>query len=149
VAWSSIVPEWSITDTRGQCARVDCASEAVARGLCNPHYRALWRKAGGALQQIEPPTPKRRVGRRSIFVNPADQDMSWQDHGNCLGLDPDLFFPERGASTREAKEVCRGCVVRETCLEYALATGEKHGIWGGMSDRERRRIRKQRQESSA
>ena len=69
---------------------------------------------------------------------------SWQDLANCLGVDPDLFFPERGASTREAKEVCRGCVVREDCLEYALANGEKFGIWGGMSERERRRIRRQR-----
>lgn len=69
---------------------------------------------------------------------------SWQDFANCLGVDPDLFFPERGASTREAKEVCRGCVVREECLEYALGNGEKFGIWGGMSERERRRIRRQR-----
>ena len=71
-------------------------------------------------------------------------DKSWQDFANCLGVDPDLFFPERGASTREAKEVCRGCVVREECLEYALANGEKFGIWGGLSERERRRIRRQR-----
>jgi len=68
----------------------------------------------------------------------------WQENANCLGVDPDLFFPERGASTREAKEVCRGCVVREDCLEYALVHGEKFGIWGGMSERERRRIRRAR-----
>ena len=72
------------------------------------------------------------------------EDKSWQDMANCLGVDPDLFFPERGASTREAKEVCKGCVVRDDCLEYALAKGEKFGIWGGMSERERRRIRRQR-----
>ena len=71
------------------------------------------------------------------------EDRTWQDDANCLGVDPDLFFPERGASTREAKEVCRGCVVREECLEYALANGEKFGIWGGLSERERRRIRRQ------
>ena len=68
----------------------------------------------------------------------------WQAKANCMGVDPDLFFPERGASTREAKEVCRGCVVREDCLEYALAHGEKVGIWGGLSERERRRIRRSR-----
>lgn len=68
----------------------------------------------------------------------------WQEMANCLGVDPDLFFPERGASTREAKDVCRGCVVQGECLEYALANGEKFGIWGGMSERERRRIRRQR-----
>ena len=71
-------------------------------------------------------------------------ESEWQDSANCLGVDPDLFFPERGASTREAKDVCRGCVVRVDCLEYALANGEKFGIWGGMSERERRRIRRQR-----
>ena len=69
---------------------------------------------------------------------------SWQAFANCLGVDPDLFFPERGASTKEAKQVCQGCVVREDCLEYALANGEKFGIWGGLSERERRRIRRQR-----
>ena len=72
------------------------------------------------------------------------EEKGWQDLANCLGVDPDLFFPESGASTREAKEVCRGCVVRADCLEYALANGEKFGIWGGMSERERRRIRRQR-----
>ena len=71
-------------------------------------------------------------------------DRSWQARANCLGVDPDLFFPERGASTREAKEVCRGCEVRMECLEYALIHGEKFGIWGGLSERERRRIRRQR-----
>jgi WhiB family redox-sensing transcriptional regulator len=68
----------------------------------------------------------------------------WKSRANCMGVDPDLFFPERGMSTREAKEVCRGCVVREDCLEYALANGEKFGIWGGLSERERRRIRRAR-----
>jgi WhiB family redox-sensing transcriptional regulator len=72
------------------------------------------------------------------------ETTGWQDLANCLGVDPDLFFPERGASTREAKEVCKGCVVRGDCLEYALANGEKFGIWGGLSERERRRIRRQR-----
>lgn len=80
-----------------------------------------------------------RIGRKHIML-----DTSWQEFSNCLGVDPDLFFPERGASTREAKEVCRGCIVKDDCLEFALANGEKFGIWGGMSERERRRIRRQR-----
>ena len=76
----------------------------------------------------------------------GDVDLAsrWQERANCLGVDPDLFFPERGASTREAKGVCRGCEVRLECLEYALAQGEKFGIWGGLSERERRRVRRQR-----
>jgi len=71
-------------------------------------------------------------------------ERRWQEEANCLGVDPDLFFPERGASTREAKAVCRSCEVRAECLEYALAHGEKFGIWGGLSERERRRVRRQR-----
>ena len=71
-------------------------------------------------------------------------EAGWQLEANCLGVDPDLFFPERGASTKEAKAVCKGCVVREDCLEFALQNGEKFGIWGGLSERERRRIRRQR-----
>ena len=74
----------------------------------------------------------------------GEEEKSWQTKSNCMGVDPDLFFPERGASTREAKEVRRGCVVREECLEYALSNGEKFGIWGGMSERERRRLRRAR-----
>ena len=77
-------------------------------------------------------------------MNETDEDKSWQMLSNCLGVDPDLFFPERGASTKDAKAVCQGCVVREDCLEYALTNREKFGIWGGMSERERRRIRRQR-----
>ena len=79
-----------------------------------------------------------------LFRKYPEEERRWQERANCLGVDPDLFFPERGASTREAKEVCRGCVVREDCLEFALDNGEKFGIWGGLSERERRRIRRAR-----
>lgn len=87
---------------------------------------------------------KREGGQMKLPVATDPDDRTWQDYANCLGVDPDLFFPERGASTREAKEVCRGCIVRAQCLEYALVNSEKFGIWGGMSERERRRIRRQR-----
>lgn len=72
------------------------------------------------------------------------ESQAWHKKANCMGVDPELFFPERGTSTREAKEVCRGCVVRENCLDHAIANGEKFGIWGGMSERERRRVRRAR-----
>lgn len=74
----------------------------------------------------------------------GELERGWQRRANCMGVDPELFFPERGSSTREAKEVCRGCVVREDCLDFAIANGEKFGIWGGMSERERRRVRRER-----
>ncbi len=72
-------------------------------------------------------------------------DLSWQDMANCRGGDADLFFPERGASTRTAKAICRECIVREECLEFAIVNSEKFGIWGGLSERERRKIRRERQ----
>ena len=81
---------------------------------------------------------------RLLNQEPVEEERRWQERANCLGVDPNLFFPERGASTREAKAVCKGCEVRDDCLEYALANGEKFGIWGGLSERERRRVRRQR-----
>lgn len=79
----------------------------------------------------------------------GSHELAWQDLANCRGADPDLFFPERGASTRTAKAICRECQVRPECLEFAITTGEKFGIWGGMSERERRRVRRERQIAAA
>ena len=78
----------------------------------------------------------------------AVDELLWQDYANCRGADADLFFPERGASTRRAKAICRACDVRTDCLEYAIVNGEKFGIWGGMSERERRRVRRERMVAS-
>ena len=71
-------------------------------------------------------------------------DESWRLDGLCAETDPEAFFPEKGGSTREAKRVCAGCPVRLQCLEFALQGDERFGIWGGLSERERRRIRLQR-----
>lgn len=79
------------------------------------------------------------------LLRAKDHDMAWQDFANCRGADPDLFFPERGASTRTAKQICRECTVRDECLEFAIVSSEKFGIWGALSERERRKIRKERQ----
>jgi WhiB family transcriptional regulator, redox-sensing transcriptional regulator len=79
-----------------------------------------------------------------VVVHPEDVDeMGWQDRALCAQTDPEAFFPEKGGSTREAKRVCRGCDVRAECLEYALENDERFGIWGGLSERERRRIKRQ------
>lgn len=68
--------------------------------------------------------------------------LSWQTDALCAETDPEAFFPEKGGSTREAKRICAGCEVRSQCLEYALANDERFGIWGGLSERERRKLRK-------
>lgn len=72
------------------------------------------------------------------------QELWWQVDANCKDADPDIFFPERGASTKKAKELCNSCKAQEHCLEYAIVNAEKFGIWGGLSERERRKIRKSR-----
>jgi WhiB family transcriptional regulator, redox-sensing transcriptional regulator len=70
------------------------------------------------------------------------EELSWQERALCAQTDPESFFPEKGGSTREAKRVCLACEVRAECLEYALAHDERFGIWGGLSERERRRLKK-------
>lgn len=81
---------------------------------------------------------------RTLIDALAVDDLSWQDYSNCRGADADLFFPERGASTRKAKAICNACEVQTECLEFAITQSEKFGIWGGLSERERRKIRKER-----
>jgi WhiB family redox-sensing transcriptional regulator len=81
-----------------------------------------------------------------VFAPPVWRDAptgaeAWRLDALCAETDPEAFFPEKGGSTREAKRVCVGCEVRAECLEYALANDERFGIWGGLSERERRRLR--------
>ena len=68
--------------------------------------------------------------------------LPWQEEALCAQTDPEAFFPEKGGSTREAKRVCSRCDVRAECLEYALGHDERFGIWGGLSERERRRLKR-------
>jgi WhiB family redox-sensing transcriptional regulator len=67
---------------------------------------------------------------------------------SCTGIDPELFYPIRGEATAPAKAVCRDCIVRVDCLEFALDNREKFGVWGGLSERERRRVRRDRKTAS-
>ena len=81
----------------------------------------------------------------SITRTLGDPDeREWMVDARCLDADPEAFFPEKGGSTREAKRICADCPVAEPCLEYALANDERFGIWGGLSERERRRVRRLR-----
>jgi WhiB family redox-sensing transcriptional regulator len=76
------------------------------------------------------------------LAEPVVDEPDWQERALCAQTDPEAFFPEKGGSTREAKRICAGCEVRAECLEYALAHDERFGIWGGLSERERRRLRR-------
>lgn len=75
-------------------------------------------------------------------------NMSWRQRAACRGVDPDVFYPPSDEEAEEAKSICRVCPVREACLEYALANRERDGVWGGATERERRRIVRQRRKSA-
>ena len=85
------------------------------------------------------------VGSAVLPAVPLDDlgdELAWQERALCAQTDPEAFFPEKGGSTREAKKICLTCEVRVECLEYALEHDERFGIWGGLSERERRRLRR-------
>ena len=75
-------------------------------------------------------------------------DLSWRNQGACNGLDPAVFFPDSDAAADEAKSICSICMVRASCLEHAIAVREKDGVWGGATERERRRIIRQRRRTA-
>jgi WhiB family transcriptional regulator, redox-sensing transcriptional regulator len=107
---------------------------------------------GSAPHASTGPTSIAATGRAQLSLVPdrpdrfdaasAPADDQWQDRALCAQTDPEAFFPEKGGSTREAKRICMGCEVRDACLEYALAHDERFGIWGGLSERERRRLKR-------
>jgi WhiB family redox-sensing transcriptional regulator len=81
-------------------------------------------------------------GMVDLVTGDLPEELAWQERALCAQTDPEAFFPEKGGSTREAKRVCMSCEVRAECLSYALANDERFGIWGGLSERERRRVKK-------
>lgn len=77
-----------------------------------------------------------------------NSEGTWFQSAACLGVETELFFPNRGESVAEAKAVCAACAARIACADYALKSGQRHGIWGGLTERERRRLRSQRRSNS-
>lgn len=74
----------------------------------------------------------------------TDPELAWMDGGHCRAYPPAVFFPSDGAGVDAARRICADCPVREPCLEHALEHRIDHGVWGGTSERERRRIAKRR-----
>lgn len=72
----------------------------------------------------------------------------WMDHGNCKDQPPSLFFPSDGVGVEVAKRICATCPVASQCLDYALDNRIDHGVWGGTSERQRRRLLKGRRAPS-
>jgi WhiB family transcriptional regulator, redox-sensing transcriptional regulator len=86
----------------------------------------------------------RRISGRDVHHGTflADlNDQPWAADALCAQTDPEAFFPDKGGSTREAKRTCLSCDVRAECLAYAVEHDERHGIWGGLSERERRKLK--------
>ncbi|MDP5227365.1 MULTISPECIES: WhiB family transcriptional regulator [Arthrobacter] len=110
------------------------APEEGSEDELDPPLELFARPEGTDLSGILTILPGREVGDES--------ELSWQAESLCAQTDPEAFFPEKGGSTRDAKKVCAACTVRQQCLEYALSNDERFGIWGGLSERERRRLRK-------
>ena len=104
------------------------------------------------------PTPHRKdraMPRRSrsdrgpVIPDLSHVDTDWMGRGACVDVDPDVFFPEHWSHHRftQAQAICGACPVQVECLEYALEVPVEHGIWGGKSERERRRMRRERKAS--
>ncbi len=93
------------------------------------------------LQVTEQPTP--------AHVPFDDSPTAWMARGNCRNYPPATFFPSDGVGVDRARAICKGCPVVTECLEYALAERVEHGVWGGCSERERRRILKRRKNQQA
>ena len=81
-------------------------------------------------------------------VIPDMKKLTWQNRAACRGIDTNTFFPASDEEAESAKEICGVCPVREACLEHALAAREREGVWGGATERERRRIVRQRRKSA-
>ncbi|HWD60994.1 MAG TPA: WhiB family transcriptional regulator [Humibacter sp.] len=103
-----------------------------------------------AISEYRPGVPENwfvdpvRLGVPGVPSRAEDEEnpLSWQSDALCAQTDPEAFFPEKGGSTRDAKKICTSCEVRAQCLEYALQNDERFGIWGGLSERERRKLRR-------
>ena len=76
------------------------------------------------------------------------KNLSWRQRAACRGVDPVIFYPVSEEDAEDAKAVCAVCAVREACLEYALTNREKEGVWGGATERERRRMLRHRRRSA-
>jgi WhiB family redox-sensing transcriptional regulator len=75
-------------------------------------------------------------------------NATWRNRAACQGLDPDIFFPVSEDDAEEAKAICATCTVRQLCLEHALAHREREGVWGALTERERRRLTRQRRKTA-
>jgi len=133
-----MIPDLTLTNYTGVIisnAQRSIGSSGKGQSMANSEYRASvpddW--------FVDPV----RLGVPGVRKADTEENpLAWQTDSLCAQTDPEAFFPEKGGSTREAKKICGSCEVRSSCLEYALENDERFGIWGGLSERERRKLRK-------
>jgi len=140
-------------DVPAMCSVAGCGRVAeTRRGYCGNCY-GKWRRCGdprGARKLakdiragVEEPLGSGFDGFDVDFGELSEDDPGdWRSEALCAQADPDAWFPEKGGSTRMAKRICLGCPVKQQCLEYALIHDQRWGVWGGLSERERRCIRR-------
>ena len=165
VMWGDLAAMYSGETVAGIAARRGVTDSAVSNGVRRAHqlvgelevplrvwsqlvgygpiteeaYRiieecAMGHAAASSAERIEDTQP-------TVAVDGGDQ-AGWRQHGNCANTDGEAFFPEKNNSPHMAKKVCARCSVRQQCLDYALAHNEQYGTWGGLTERERRKLKK-------
>ena len=149
----SVPEDWFVDPADPRAAqrhrRADDSLEDRATALLAAHEGVQdlsGRDAGPALDLLEAPAADEGTdwsAAAGLYAVEEDEgELSWQADALCAQTDPEAFFPEKGGSTRDAKRVCEACPVQAECLDYAMRKDEKFGIWGGLSERERRRLRR-------
>lgn len=83
------------------------------------------------------------------MIDQREPDPDWRERGLCSQVDPELWFPQKGGSGTEAKKICARCEVRSVCLAWAIESDQQFGIWGGVSERELKRLKRQRRAALA
>ena len=144
--------DWFVDPQAGEFARLAVAAdlESAADNFLKDHETAETVEeipsAGSWAPELDE-DDETREAIKAVWLGVGGEvdegELGWQARALCAQTDPEAFFPEKGGSTREAKKVCQSCDVRAECLGYALANDERFGIWGGLSERERRRLKKQ------
>lgn len=104
--------------------------------------------AGFNARTGKPTTRPAKVAKITTHVLVVADEL-WRDDALCAQTDPEIFYPDRGGSTREAKSVCANCTVSAECLDSAIANDERFGLWGGLSERDRRKVAKANREQAA
>jgi WhiB family redox-sensing transcriptional regulator len=131
------------------------ANPAVADQLAESHMRTIRRTPPRISTSTPPRTPVQPPIRPAVSQPPTEVRRSggglnteWMADGNCAHESPATFFPSDGVGVEIARRICTTCPVREQCLEYALTNRIDNGVWGGLSERERRRVLKRRRMAS-